>query len=228
MVLTLLHKEHVTDTVWSFQFRSDIPLSFAAGQYLAVNLPHHSPDSEGTKRWFTNAAAPYEGIYQITTRITPTSFKQALAQLTVGSHDLQPVGSPEGDFVWQQSDAPRVFIAAGIGITPFRSMLRQRAYEQQPLDVSVIYGSRTDQLAFRDEFDTWQQAHPEFKVDYEIGHHLETDFLLTVQPKLLASLVYLSGPEEWVESLGKQLRQRGLAADQLKSDYFPNYTDQTY
>ena len=74
MILTLYEKEHLVDNVWAFQFRPSEPLTWTAGQYVRVELPHDNPDEEGARRWFTNSAAPYEGILQITTRVTDTRF----------------------------------------------------------------------------------------------------------------------------------------------------------
>ena len=68
MVLKLIEKEHLVDNVWAFRFKPSEPLVWTAGQYVRVELPHENPDGEGVKRWFTNSAAPYEGILQITTR----------------------------------------------------------------------------------------------------------------------------------------------------------------
>lgn len=118
MVLKLIDKEHLIDNVWAFHFQPTEPLVWTAGQFVRVELPHDNPDEQGTKRWFTNSAAPHEGIMQITTRVTDSTFKQALAKLVEGD-ELQLIENPEGDFVWQDSKLPIIFVAGGIGVTPF-------------------------------------------------------------------------------------------------------------
>src|SRR4051812_9360566 len=154
MVLKLLEKEQLVDNVWAFRFQPSEPLVWTAGQYVRVELPHDNPDEEGTKRWFTNSAAPYEGIMQITTRVTESTFKQALSKLEEGS-ELQLIENPDGDFVWQDSDLPIVFVAGGIGVTPFHSILKQRVHDLLPLKVTLIYGSRTEDVPFKDELAEW-------------------------------------------------------------------------
>lgn len=228
MTLTLLEKEHLADNVWAFRFKPGEPLVWVPGQFVRVELPHDNPDKEGTKRWFTDSAAPYDGILQITTRVTNSTFKQALSKLELGSTELQLIEKPEGDFVWQDSSMPLIFVAGGIGVTPFHSILRQRAHDKQPIPVTLIYGGRTSDLPFKAEFDEIMKDNPDLKVHYVIGQPLTADSLMGIDPMLHESLVYVSGPEPMVEALGKDLLAKGLPKEQLKQDFFPNYNETNY
>ncbi len=227
MVLKLIEKEHLVDNVWAFRFQPSEPLVWTAGQFVQVELPHDSPDAEGTKRWFTNSAAPFEGIMQITTRVTESTFKQALSKLEA-SDELQLIARPDGDFVWDDSGFPLVFVAGGIGITPFRSILKQRAYDKLPLNVTLIYSSRTTDVPFKDELAEWTASDNQLKVEYVVGERLNAEKLASLLPNLNGSLVYLSGPEPMVEALGDELKANGLPATQLKQDFFPNYNEDNY
>jgi ferredoxin-NADP reductase len=227
MVLKLINKQHLIDNVWAFRFQPSEPLVWTAGQYVRVELPHDNPDEQGTKRWFTNSAAPYEGIMQITTRVTDSTFKQALAKLVEGD-ELQLIENPEGDFVWQDSDLPIIFVAGGIGVTPFHSILKQRVHDQLPINVTLIYGARTEDVPFRDELAQWAADNTDFKVTYVVGKPLTAEKLAELEPKLNQSFVYLSGPEPMVEALGKDLQAHGLPEAQIKQDEFPNYNEQNY
>jgi ferredoxin-NADP reductase len=227
MILTLIEKAHLVDNVWAFRFKPEGPFDWTAGQYVRVDLPHENPDTEGTKRWFTNSAAPFEGIMQITTRVTETTFKQALSKLEPGD-ELQLIEDPEGDFVWQDSELPIVFVAGGIGITPFRSILKQRVHDGQPLDVTLVYGSRTTDVPFKDELEQWQSANPGLHVHYIVGAPLTAEAIAEVVPDLNQSLVYVSGPEPMVQALSSDLAKHGLPAEQLETDEFPNYDQTNY
>jgi ferredoxin-NADP reductase len=227
MVLTLLEKEQLIDNVWAFRFKPAEPLSFIAGQYIHVDLPHANPDAEGTERWFTNSAAPYEGIIQITTRVTDTTFKQALSKLEPGA-TLNMLEDPEGDFIWQDSELPVVYVAGGIGVTPFRSILKQRAHDGQPLNLTFVYNGRSADVPFKDELDVWSKADPSLKVQYAFGTRLSAESLAKLVPNINTSMVFLSGPEPMVESLGDDLKAHGLPEAQLKQDFFPNYTEANY
>ncbi len=227
MRLTLIEKRHFIDNIWIFRFQPSESFVWTAGQYVRVELPHDNPDSEGTKRWFTNSAAPYEGIMQITTRVTNSTFKQALSKLEPGGV-LQLIENPEGDFVWQDSVLPLLFVAGGIGVTPFHSILKQRVHDGLPLNVTLIYGLRTEDAPFREEFTQWQLQDPNFNIKYVTGEPLTAEKLAELEPEINQSLVYLSGPEPMVDALGEDLKAHGLPESQYKRDAFPNYTEQNY
>jgi ferredoxin-NADP reductase len=226
MKLTLIEKVCLVDDIWAFRFKSDTDISWEPGQFIQVEIPHDQPDKEGTKRWFTVSSAPYEDVIQITTRVTGTTFKKALVALSVGD-DIQLLAKPDGDFVWEQTNKPLVFVAGGIGITPFRSIIAQRSHDQSSLPITLIYSSRTHDVAFREELDLIADSYPQFKIDYVIGEHLSAARLAELNPKLKESLVYVSGPEPMVEALGNDLRASGQPEDGLKQDFFPNYSEAT-
>ena len=225
--LTLISKENLADNVWAFRFKADTPISWTPGQFIRVELPHDNPDDEGMKRWFTISSTPHDGYIQITTRVTDTTFKQALAALPIGG-TINLVEQPDGDFVWQESEKPLVFIAGGIGITPFYSMLKARGHSGQPVSATLIYNGRTDELPFKVEFEEASRRHPEFKVHYVIGEQLTTEKLTELVPNISSSQVYISGAESMVEALGKQLEESGLANDNLHQDFFPHYNEESY
>jgi ferredoxin-NADP reductase len=227
MVLTLIEKEHLIDNIWAFRFKPNGPFSWIAGQYVRVELTHENPDAEGTKRWFTNSAAPFEGIMQITTRVTQSTFKQALSKLEQGDA-LQLIEDPEGDFVWQDSELPIVFVAGGIGVTPFHSILKQRAHDNQSLKVTLVYGSRTPDVPFKDELEQWQALDPNLQLHYVVGEPLIAESLANLVPNLNGSLVYVSGPEPMVQALSSDLMEHGLPESQLKRDEFPHYDQTNY
>lgn len=225
--LRLKDKEHLTDNVWGFRFIADQPLSWTPGQFIRIEIPHDHPDEEGTKRWFTISSTPHDGFIQITTRVTDTTFKRALAALKVGEK-VQLIEQPDGDFVWQESEKPLVFVAGGIGITPFYSMLKARGHSGQLVSATLVYSGRTADLPFKAEFEEASKRHPEFTVQYVIGEPLTAEKLYTLVPDINSSQVYISGPEPMVEALGKQLQEGGLAGDNLHQDFFPHYSDENY
>jgi len=227
MGLELIEKENLIDNVWAFRFEPTTPFTWIAGQFIRIEIPHDNPDAEGTKRWFTVSSAPYEDILQITTRVTESTFKQALAALPIGER-LPLIEKPDGDFIWEDSDKPLIFVAGGIGITPFRSILKQRVYEGLPLNVTLIYGNRTDAIVFKDEFGSYTQADPQFRVHYITGEPLTAKKLAELVPELNKSLIYVSGPEPMVKALGDDLKKHALPETQLKTDEFPNYTESNY
>jgi len=227
VALTLIEKEHLVDDVWTFRFKADEPFTWTAGQYISVELPHNNPDGKGTKRWFTISSAPYEQYVQITTRVTDSTFKQALVALKPGG-ELTLLDQPHGNFVWLDKGRPLVFVATGLGITPFQSILKQRAHDALPLDVTLIYNGRTLALPFKDELKEWMKLDRGLKVKYVIGERLNARHLLELVPALNESLVYISGAQPLMLELADALKNQGLPASQLKHELFPSYTKNNY
>lgn len=228
MRLKLKSKMHVIDNVWTFVWEPEEPLDYTAGQYGHIEVPHNYPDDKGTRRYFTNSAAPYEGVFQITTRLTGSTFKNALSRMEPGDDSAKLLGKIEGDFVWKQTQSPTLYIAAGIGVTPFHSILKQRTYEGKEIPVTLLYNGRTDDLPWKPMFAELEEEHPEFKVIYVIGERLTPESIEHVYPELNNSLVYLSGPEPMVEAVGDALKENGLPEDKLVQDWFPGYEDDNY
>jgi ferredoxin-NADP reductase len=125
MKLKLSAKRPESPGVVSFIFQPQKPLKWKAGQFLHYVLNHASTDDRGSDRWFTIASAPYEKHVMITTRFTAkkgSTFKKTLKALKAG--DTIEVSDLDGDFVVDDPKKNYVFIAGGIGITPFRSILK--------------------------------------------------------------------------------------------------------
>lgn len=228
MQLTLIDKSLVIDNVWKFVFEPTEPQEYTPGEYVRVKLDHENPDDEGPKRFFTNSAPPYEGVIQITTRVTDSTFKQALHNLPVGDDSLEMIKPHEGDFVWEDTDKPIIFVAAGIGVTPYYSILLQRVHDGNNIPATLLYAGRNELLPWRQEFAALEESNPEFKVEYQIGEHITAENLQKQFPDLNNSVVYLSGPEAMVDEVGEQLKSNGLPEEQLKQDWFPNYDDSSY
>jgi len=227
MKLIFENKKQIVDNVWTFEFRSSEPNTWTAGQYIHIDLPHNQPDEKGTSLYFTISSAPFENVIQITTRITDSSFKQSLSQLSKGA-ELTLLEKPKGDFIWYDSDRPIIFIAGGIGVTPFYSIIKQRVFDGLPLKITFIYVNRNNDVPFKEVFDQWAANDSTFIINYQIGSPLSVEYLVAKCPDINSSFVYLSGPESMVETIGANLQKNGLPKSQLKQDYFPNYSENNY
>lgn len=221
--LKLLSSHGEAGNIKSFVFETG-GLHWIAGQNQAFVLPQAGTDEADQLRWFTLASAPSEKVVQVSTRIGPSAFKQALDRLQPG--DSIGVRDLGGDFTWEEeADAPVVLVAGGIGVTPFRSMLIERDARGKPLNAILLYFSRDAQIAFRAELDQLAARHPELDVRYLIGEPISAERILDEEPLAARVPVYLSGPEPMVESVGNALKQQGVA---LKQDWFPGYDERNY
>jgi glycine betaine catabolism B len=165
---------HGTDTT-SFRFaRSDEQrnyyLNYKAGQYSVVDLGTKE-DPEGPVRSFTIASSPTEKDFiLISTRIRDTLFKKKLASLDLGT--LVNITAPMGKFVLPDDHLSKsvVFLSGGIGVTPFRSMVKYVTDRQLPLKITVFDSNRDqDNILYKREFDECVSENKNLKIVYTIA-----------------------------------------------------------
>lgn len=233
MLLTLTAREHETAGVESFRFQPEARIEFKAGQYLRYTLNHGDPDNRGVSRFFTIASAPSEGFIMVTTRLsTPgSSFKRALTALKEGA--VVEAAGPYGQFVYSDYEVPAVFVAGGIGITPFRSILVDLSSRQLEPDITLLYANNTPNIAFQQLFDQLSARHSHFKVIYTVSEpnadwrgsvgRIDEHFIGQHAPLARDPLFYVSGPKGMVDATAKTLGTIGVGADRIKQDFFPGY-----
>lgn len=225
----LAHTEHIASNFITLWLKPSRPVSYAPGQSIELYLPHLNPDSRGQSRWLTISSSPTEDLLAVTTKITdtPSSFKKALLSSKPGS--VLQFTDPMGDFVLPVDKKwPLVFIAGGIGITPFRSMIKFLADQGQQRDITIIYAAKMPKhLIFKGLLD----AHSSTKhyivsnptADWKgLTGHLTADRILQLKRPSKTTRFYLSGPQSLVESLTDSLSQ-AIPAHRIITDYFPGY-----
>lgn len=221
--LTFVRSYDEAGTVRTFVFEQ-ADLEWLPGQYQFYTLPQAGETEEEHSRFFTIASAPSEHEIHISTRVTDSTFKQALNQLQPGDTIMRK--DLEGDFTWDdESDTPVVLVAAGIGSTPYRSMLLERHATGKPLAATVLYYTRDDQIPFKAEFDALVEQHDELTIHYIVGQPVTTESILQYAPQATNQVTYISGPEPMVDAIGDELKARGV---DLKQDWFPGYDQTTF
>jgi glycine betaine catabolism B len=226
------HARDEAANIRTFYFKPEQPVHYTAGQYTELTVPHVHPDKRGSKRWFTLSSSPTDELLSITTKFAAekgSSFKRALRKLQPGT-ELH-MATPMGDFVLPKLiQTPLVFVAGGIGITPFHSILTWLAATRETRQIKLLYGVRSeDEIIFQETFDkagvhaTIVVSDPTPAWGGERGH-LSAELILGLEKPSEDTLVYVSGPEPMVQALAKDLHKAGLAKYQIVSDEFPNYT----
>ena len=210
-------------------------VDFRPGQYFWVELldsPYE--DERGLRRHFSVVTSPTErGVLGVCTRLRDTAFKKTLAELKVG--DEVEVEPPKGDYVLPEDTSPHyVFVAGGIVITVFRSMLRYMADTGQPYRVTLVYSNRDRAgTAFLEELQELERQIPGLRLlltmTEDEGWEGESRF---VGPDLLsdhlegelADHTYLvAGPPPMVEAVVGQLSEAGVPEEQVLPDRFSGY-----
>ncbi|WJM14502.1 FAD-dependent oxidoreductase [Microbacterium arborescens] len=229
--LTFVERRALTPSVRELTFRAHRGFRFRPGQYLELEVPHRRPDARGTRREFSIVSAPAE-LPEVRIAIregSQSSYKKALAVVEPG-RDL-PVTGVWGDFVLPaRTDAKVVLVAAGIGVTPFVSQLREMRLAGERRDVVMIYvASDAEELAFRDDIiaagipvmvvtrdeprnlpDHWR---------WTGGERLSAASLAGLVPDLGDRHAFISGPPRLIAELAPALSK----ARSLTTDAFAGY-----
>ena len=222
MIAHFVRSQKQSDDIYTFFFKPQAQSRYVAGQFVEIELQTKQPDERGTKRWFTLSSSPTEELLAITTRLgpdKPTTFKQSLRQLKAGAEVT--VSEPMGDFVLpKDTTLPIVFVAGGIGITPARSMVRWLHDLSETRNIELLYFvSNKSDAVFIDEFDQHQGLALHLCIDkrpsFEILHKMVTD--------IGQKTIFVSGPEQLVDTVLNQCIANGIPRSRLVIDSFPGY-----
>ncbi len=237
LILTLKEKIQVAPDIYDFVFGINQKLAFNPGQYMEWTLAHHMPDSRGNRRYFTVASSPTEPDLRIGVKFypNPSSFKKKLGSL--GEKDPVVVSSLAGDFTLPKDPSKKlVFIAGGIGVTPFRSIIKYLLDINQKRDIVLLYSNKAAlDIVYSQIFqDAYQKLG--IKTVYTLSD-LEkvpqnwsgkigpiTPEMITQEiPDYKDRIFYLSGPHGMVAAFEQTLSKMGLPKSQVKTDFFPGF-----
>ena len=210
-------------------------VDFRPGQYFWVTLLDPPYDDEkGPKRHISVVTSPTErGVLGLATRIRDSAFKRSLVELSEGAE--VEVEQPKGSFVLpEETDRLYVFIAGGIGITVFRSMLRYITDKGLPHRVTLVYSNRDrESTAFYDELRELEAANPNLDVVITMTEdpgwegetrRIDADMLRDHLGEELDSYTYLvAGPPAMVDGVAEALQGAGIPEDQVRPARFSGY-----
>lgn len=232
-ILTLERIEQTAADSYDFIFRSQRKLAFQAGQYLEWTLGLDHSDNRGNRRYFTVASSPTEQAVRLGVKFYPQSsaFKRALGTMKPGAtiHASQLAG----DFTLPSDPKTKIaFLAGGIGITPFRSMLQYLVDRKEARPIVVLYGTEgQDDIAYRDVLGSARRElgirtfHAVAK-GAERGQYpgyIDARLVRLTMPDYLERTFYISGPQAMVKALRQKLLAMGVSRSKIKVDYFPGF-----
>jgi len=234
----LLDRSLAAEGTMSFFFERPANFNFKAGQFFTVILPNppHN-DEKGNRRTFTIASPPQETArLQLTTRMTGSALKRSLAEVLLGT-PLDLLG-PSGNFTLHAEAAiPAVFIAGGIGITPFRSMLLDAPARNLSHQLTLIYSNRNlEGTSFHDELQQLAATYKNFKYIPTLTQadkssrpwngekrYVNAEFLREHVGDLSQPLFYIVGPPGLVAALIKTVAEAGVDSERVLSEEFEGY-----
>ena len=237
LFLKLKEKIKIAPDIYDFIFFLPNKLSFTPGQYMEWTLGHKKADSRGNRRYFTIASSPTEDNLRIGVKVyeNPSSFKKALTEF--GGQSEIVASQLAGEFVLPKNQNEKlVFIAGGIGVTPFRSIIKYLIDTKQKRDTILFYSNKdASEIVYTDVLNQAQK---------ELG--IKTIYTLTDEENIPAGwqgkvgrinekmiqeevpdynnrIFYLSGPHAMVTGFEKTLKNLGIRRSQIKTDFFPGF-----
>jgi ferredoxin-NADP reductase len=230
-------RKEVAEGTMAFRFERPAGWTFKPGQYLDMTLLDPSEtDSEGNVRSFSVASAPHEETLMVVTRMRDTAFKRALRTMPFGT--AVKIEGPSGDLSLEKDfTRAAIFLAGGIGITPFRSIVHWAAKEKLPNRIVLFYSNRRPEDApFLAELQSLERGNPKYKfiasmTEMEKSHqpwHGETGLIdqemLGRHVKGATSpIYYIAGPPDMVNGLHNMLKKAGVDDKDIRAEEFAGY-----
>ena len=180
--ITLLEKQKFEGTdIMSFKFsrqneqqeveqgNGKRSLDYEAGQYAFFDIGRVSNDPKGPIRHFTITSSPTENFIMLSTRIRDTPYKKRLSSLEEGVK--VKVRGPQGKFVLDEDySKPAIFLSGGIGVTPFRSMIKYSTDKQLPVKIIMFDSNRDEKnILYKNEFDAFTNSNKNLRIIYTIS-----------------------------------------------------------
>jgi glycine betaine catabolism B len=216
--------EQLAPQIYQFWFDPERGMRFEPGQYLDMTLVHDNPDSRGQTRTLSLTNIPSDDLLAFTTKIPDdaSSFKTALIEMPHG--DQVKLAEPMGDFILPKNpDVPLVFLAAGVGIAPYASMLKSLIDKNQQRNIQLIYIARDqNNMPFIDLVDSLEWVKTTKIFTCERPRPSASELLKIIKPSS-QKLIYLAGSELMMENYWLQFMQQGVNRQQMILDFFPGY-----
>lgn len=228
-------REQVAEGTMAFRFEKPAGFSFKPGQAVALELIDPPAGDGQSRRTFSLVSAPFESTLVVATRMRDSAFKRALKALPIGA-SIKLLG-PFGELALDDAARPAVFIAGGIGITPFMSMLRQAAKDRSPQRLCLVYSNRRpEDSAFLAELQGLERQNENFRLlatMTDMSKSVRTwegetslvnaDLVKRFVGDLAAPIYYVVGPPAMVEAMQETLSQAGVAEDNIRTEEFYGY-----
>jgi len=233
----LLNRVEVAEGTIAFHFEKPTGFDFKPGQSADLTLPNPpETDAEGNVRTFSIASAPFEDQLMFATRMRDTAFKRSLKKVPLGT--VVKMDSAMGSFTLHKNSAkPAVFLAGGIGVTPFSSIVRQADHDRAPHKLYLFYSNRRPEDApFVEVLQNLEKTNPQFRFiatmtemrrskktwNGETGR-IDQEMLSKYLNELRGPIYYVAGPPALVSGMRKMLVASGVDEDDIRSDEFSGY-----
>jgi ferredoxin-NADP reductase/Na+-translocating ferredoxin:NAD+ oxidoreductase RnfD subunit len=221
--LKFARKIQEANGIESFVFSGKESFKYKAGQYMEWTLSQRNSDFRGNRRYLTISSSPTEKELMFTLKVPekPSAFKSSLENFKTGSIIL--ADGLAGEFTLPKSEKQKLaFLAGGVGITPFRSMVKYAMDFKQQRDIHLLYSANAEEeFAFKDLFAEAKEIG--LQASYTTKP-ITKELLGSAIPDHKERVFLISGPYGFVHAMEKNLLDLEVPAAQIKTDYFPGYS----
>ena len=211
--------------IWSLFFEGE-KIAFNPGQFMFMQLVRGGRLS--SPHPFTISSAPTQNKLSITPRELG-DFTATIKDTKSG--DLAYIDAPYGVFSFTGYDTGElVFIAGGIGITPFISMLRYIRDKKLNKKVTLFWTNRSeDSFCFRDELKLMGEEMPGFEAVMFISggtkspgsdQHLSGSIIKEHLGTLGGKDFFICGPPSMTKAITDDLKELGVPAAKIRVELF--------
>jgi len=234
---TLSGRTEVAKGTMAFWFKKPHDFVFKAGQYIDLTLSGSpSGSSSGPTHTFSIASSPFDEDVVVTTRMRNTAFKRDLSLLPIGAGVR--IEGPMGSFTLHNNTArSAVFLAGGIGIAPFLSMVSYATGEKLRHPIVLFYANRClEDAAFMDALWKLERANPRFRLVPTLTRmandgggwkgktgHISPEMLSRQLGILRGPIYYIAGPPTMVAATRRTLTEVGVDEDDIRTEEFAGY-----
>ncbi|MDP3794937.1 MAG: FAD-dependent oxidoreductase [bacterium] len=232
--IPMLERRVIAERTVLVTFAKPEGFSYRAGQYLSWTVPGEISDERGNVRPLSLASSPTEDVLMIAVRQSASTFKTALERLNPG--DTVRILGPLGGFGLEETAAEHVMIAGGIGVTPFRSMIKNALDRSLAVRLLLLSANRTPEaIPFHAELGAWADGHDNFSVVQTITDpapadwrgersRMDASFIRRCVPDLAAPIFYVVGPPGMVDAAERLLREElGIPEERVRVERFTGY-----
>ncbi len=220
--LEFVGKKLLSDNVWEYSFMPDQVVEYVPGQYARFTFPYPIADRRGKQhRTFSFTSHPSESTIRLITRLDPpmSVFKQPLSELKPGA--IMYIDEPHGDAILPRLETtPVVFIAQGIALASYIAMLREIMMRRLAHPVSLLWVRSTEDARLASIIPAITFLH---QIEFTYPERLTVHQVLPYDSP--DSLLYLSGSQTFVETLGDALEAAGIPRERIIYDYYSGYAE---
>src|SRR3989338_1765237 len=222
--LKVIGTKQETPDVKSIRIEKPAGFEFKPGQYMRVELDVDDPEN-GNTRPLSIASSPTEDFMMFSTKISQSLFKQKFSSVGIG--DKIKIKGPMGIFTLKEDVKKIIFLGGGIGITPFRGMIKYASDKKLPIEIILIYSNRTpNDIVYRIEWPLLERENPNLKVvntvtDSAIGWEgrtgrIDEEIIKEFCDDFENTIFYICGPPGMVNGMQELLKAINVPQQNVK------------